>query len=99
MAHVNKVIRSINAEGAPLCVDVFRRPDGSFGFEEFRRDPEDGRGWYPVGHHGHRVFDSLYQAVQSLTHGGFPKRQKSESMAVGLGGHCHGCSDGIAGGF
>jgi hypothetical protein len=23
------------------CVDIFRRPDGSYGFEEFRRDPED----------------------------------------------------------
>ena len=22
------------------CVDVFWRPDGSFGFEEFRKDPE-----------------------------------------------------------
>jgi len=26
------------------CVDVFARPDGTFGFEEFRRDPED-MGW------------------------------------------------------
>ena len=23
------------------CVDLFRRPDGTFGYEEFRRDPED----------------------------------------------------------
>ena len=23
------------------CVDLFRRPDGSYGFEEFRRDVED----------------------------------------------------------
>jgi hypothetical protein len=23
------------------CVDFFSRPDGSFGFEEFRGDPED----------------------------------------------------------
>jgi len=43
-----------------------------------------------------RIF---YQAVRRLTHGGFPKREKSESMAVGLGGHGHGCSDSIAGGL
>ena len=41
MAHLNKVIRSINAPGDARCVDLFARPDGSFGFEEYRRDPED----------------------------------------------------------
>jgi hypothetical protein len=30
------------------CVDLFQRPDGSFGFEEFRRDPEDMGEWTPV---------------------------------------------------
>ena len=40
-----------------------------------------------------------YQAMRRLTHGGFPKREKSESMVVGLGGHGHGCSDSIAGGL
>jgi len=30
------------------CVDIFSRPDGSFGFEEFRRDVEDGGQWTPV---------------------------------------------------
>lgn len=36
-----------NAEGN-RCVDLFQRPDGSFGFEEFRRDAEDGGAWTPV---------------------------------------------------
>ena len=49
MAHLNKVVRSINAPGELLCVDIFRRPDGSFGFAQYRRDPEDGRGWQPIG--------------------------------------------------
>jgi hypothetical protein len=57
MAHVNKVVRSINAPGDGRCVDLFQRPDGSFGFEEFRRDPEDGSGWYPVGGFGAARFD------------------------------------------
>ena len=30
------------------CVDIFSRPDGSFGFEEFRRDVEDRGRWTPV---------------------------------------------------
>jgi hypothetical protein len=32
------------------CVDIFLRPDGSFGFEEFRRDPEDMGAWTPVAY-------------------------------------------------
>lgn len=52
MAHKNKVIRSINLDGDKICVDIFMRPDGTYGFDEFRRDPEDGRGWYSIGHHG-----------------------------------------------
>ena len=30
------------------CVDLFLRPDGTYGFEEFRRDPEDLGEWTPV---------------------------------------------------
>jgi hypothetical protein len=32
------------------CVDVFERPDGTFGFEEFRKDPEDMGRWTPVAY-------------------------------------------------
>ena len=63
MAHENKVVRSINLEGAQQCVDIFRRPDGRFGFELYRRDPEDGRGWYAIGHFGGRAFDSEAAAL------------------------------------
>ncbi len=58
----NKVIKSIEAPGGQLCVDIFRRPDGSFGFELYRRDPEEGHGWYPVGYFGDRVFDARAEA-------------------------------------
>jgi hypothetical protein len=30
------------------CVDIFSRADGSYGFEEFRRDIEDVGQWTPV---------------------------------------------------
>lgn len=36
-----------NFEGS-RCVDLFLRPDGTYGFEEFRRDPEDAGEWTPV---------------------------------------------------
>jgi len=44
------VIRSFETLEGDRCVDIFRRSDGSFGFEGYRRDMEDPRGWYPVGH-------------------------------------------------
>jgi len=65
MAHKNKVLRSINHDGEMICVDIFVRPDGTFGFEECRRDPEDGRGWYAVGHYGEREFVTADQALRA----------------------------------
>jgi hypothetical protein len=32
------------------CVDIFRRPDGTVGFEEFRRDAEDMGHWTPIAY-------------------------------------------------
>jgi len=58
------VVESINAPGEGRCVDVFRRPDGTFGFEEYRRDAEDARGWFPVGFFGDRVFGSAEAALE-----------------------------------
>lgn len=56
MPRHNLVLRSINDETADRCVDIFQRPDGSFGFEEYRRDVEDGRGWFAIGGHALRPF-------------------------------------------
>lgn len=63
MAHTNKVIRSINLDGETICVDIFLRPDGTYGFDQFRRDPEDGRGWYSIGHHGEASFVTFDEAL------------------------------------
>ncbi len=65
MAHLNKVVRSINAPGGMLCVDIFRRPDGSFGFAQYRRDPEDGRGWQPIGGDGTERFSDAVAATEA----------------------------------
>ena len=52
------MLRSINTPDGGRCVDVFQRPDGTFGFEEFRRDVEDLSGWFAIGGYANRTFDS-----------------------------------------
>ena len=42
-----------------------KRPDGSFGFDEFRRDHEDTRGWYPIGFHSDEIFETFEDAKQA----------------------------------
>jgi hypothetical protein len=42
------VVDSIENAEHNRCVDVFVRLDASFGFEEFRRDPEDAGAWTPA---------------------------------------------------
>ena len=55
---LGKVIWSRNEPGGTLCVDLFQRPDGTFGFEEYRRDPESLEGWFPIGFYSTKVFPS-----------------------------------------
>jgi len=44
----NKVLASLENSYGDYCVDIFTRPDGSFGFEEHRRDPEEGERLAPA---------------------------------------------------
>jgi hypothetical protein len=44
------------------CVDIFRRADGSFGAEAFRRDPEDGGLWTVTGHFSALTFATEAEA-------------------------------------
>ena len=64
----NKVSQSIEAPGGALCVDIFRRPDGTWGFEEYRRDSEDGSGWFTVGFTGDQRFASESEALSAAIH-------------------------------
>ena len=43
------VLKSIISPDSKYCVDVFIRSDGTFGFEEYRRDVEDYNRWFPIG--------------------------------------------------
>jgi hypothetical protein len=47
------------------CVDLFSRPDGSFGFEEFRRDHEDAGEWTPVRYYTGSIFASQASALDA----------------------------------
>jgi len=58
MAHKNKVLRSIETPDGRLCVDIFVRDDTTFGFEEYRRDVEDGQGWFLIGYYADQVFET-----------------------------------------
>jgi hypothetical protein len=46
-----------------LCVDVFERDDGTFGFEQFRREPEDFNRWQRVSYYGEQSFSDTDAAV------------------------------------
>ena len=50
------VIRSINNSDQSLCVDIFKRNDNTFGFEEYRRDKETYEGWYKVKMYEHNIY-------------------------------------------
>jgi hypothetical protein len=45
------------------CVDLFSRPDGTYGFEEFRRDAEDGGEWTPVSYYSGSLYPSCESAL------------------------------------
>ena len=57
------VVRSIENGEHDRCVDIFRRPDGTHGFEEFRRDPEDQGLWTPMRYYSSAVFADQVAAV------------------------------------
>ena len=45
------------------CVDLFSRPNGSYGFEEFRRDVEDQGAWTPVAYYSISTYLSQEAAL------------------------------------
>jgi len=56
------VLASYQTSEADRCVDVFSRPEGTFGFEEFRRDPEDMGVWTPAAFYSRQEFRSIAAA-------------------------------------
>jgi hypothetical protein len=63
-----KVLASPSTPTVDRCVDIFVRPDGTFGFEEFRRDPEDMGMWTPVAYYSALEFASEHDAMTAARH-------------------------------
>jgi len=59
------VISSIQTFEGDRCVDFFVRPNGTFGYEEFRRDPEDMGAWTALHYFSQREYPSENEAVDA----------------------------------
>jgi hypothetical protein len=59
------VFASIENPEHDRCVDVFSRPDSTFGFEEFRRDVEDAGSWTPLAYFSGRMYPSADEAYDA----------------------------------
>jgi hypothetical protein len=60
-----KVLASPSTPSVDRCVDTFVRPNGTFGFEEFRRDPEDIGQWTPIAYYSAQEFVTESDAVEA----------------------------------
>jgi hypothetical protein len=59
------VLASYESRETDRCVDVFSRPNGTFGFEEFRRDAEDMGAWTPISYYSGHEYSSHEDAVDA----------------------------------
>lgn len=64
------VFESLENDDQSRCADLFHRPDGTFGFDEFRRDVEDGGAWTPAGNYSDLIYPSreaaLHAAIETI---------------------------------
>lgn len=61
----NQVIQSLETPDGDRCVDLFKRPDGTFGFEIYRRDTEALTGWFAIGVNIERSFATDQLALEA----------------------------------
>lgn len=59
------VLASVENDPGDRCVDLFYRPDRTFGFEEFRRDVEDRGAWTPVGFFSGMAYEAAEDAYRA----------------------------------
>jgi hypothetical protein len=63
-----RVLSSFQNPEGDRCVDIFWRPDGSFGFEAFRKDPEDVGAWTAIAYFSGRAYTTEDEAVAAAKH-------------------------------
>jgi hypothetical protein len=59
-----KVLASFEDAFHSQCVDIFVRADGTFGFEEFRREVDGSGSWQSLGRYSLLSFASGAQALE-----------------------------------
>jgi hypothetical protein len=59
------VLESFEDADGFRCVDIFKRSDGTFGFKEFRRDPEDSGRWTLVADYSHLSYPIESKALDA----------------------------------
>ncbi len=66
----NTVLASMESEDGAQCVDFFRRADGTFGFELYRKEYDGSSRWQSLGRYSQWSFasgeDALSTAKQHL---------------------------------
>ncbi len=62
------VVTTVHSDDARHAVKIMRQPDGTFGFSEFRRDPEDAGHWTKVRDSG-GAFATPQQAADAAATG------------------------------
>jgi hypothetical protein len=67
MSRMNVVVKTILSADGLRKIEIFRRPDGSYGFEGYRlsREPLE-RCWIPYGFHGCRADDVAIAEREAL---------------------------------
>ena len=63
------VIATLHNDDANRAVKIIKRSDGTFGFNEFRRDPEDAGGWTLVRENPRGTYATQEQAVAAARSG------------------------------
>ncbi len=60
------VVTSARTPNGDRCVDVFVRPSGTYGYEEFGRDPDDMGVWTPLHHLCDRELSDLEEVLDAV---------------------------------
>ncbi len=65
----SRVMATLHNEDADRAVKIIKRSDGTFGCNEFRRDPEDAGGWTLVRENASETYATQAQAVAAARAG------------------------------
>lgn len=59
----DEVVKTINDPRGGRRVEIYRRANGTFGFEEWKYGVDE-KAWFPVGRYSYAIIDTLERAEQ-----------------------------------